>query len=481
MANATLLSGPPRRTTTGHRARLSRRALLTGMPVAALALGTTIVAERRHASPPATPTPVSLVVTSVPVGAAVLVNGTPHGHTPARLALAPGPHTLLLQSPDVLPAAVPVQTAAGRVRHLAVALWRRQPAVLPLRPPFPGSSITGAGFLADGRVALGITLPPGNVHQLWRRDLAGRLAQFGPAHAAGPLAAAPDGRTVAYLAPSANQAAQPGGEQGLTSVWTSHSDGRAAQSRYSLLPDAGAARLSALAWAPDGRHLLLVRSDQVAGATPSQVLWLDLATGTAQRLVELPSAIVPGSFLWSPGGDRVAFLTRANALVSLCMLGISPSTFRYLTDLNANDVKPLPYPSLAWSPDSTQVVYAAPVPVAGHGLGDLLFGHHTANALFRTDATDTQSARLGGAFGSVPTWRPDGSILALVPASSSSGLLWEIVDPATGRVQTPGPVALPSGGVNSVCWDAARQQALLLQQDNGRLAFSLLSFAPEVG
>lgn len=479
MPNVTLLSATPDRKLR-RGARLPRRTLLVGMPAAALALGAALVVERRQGPAASGSGPVSLVVTSQPSGATVLVDGRRQGPTPAQLALLPGAYAIKVEQPGVIPNTVQVQTTAGRLRQLSVALWRSQPSVQRLRAPFPGSAISSADFLADGRVALGITLPPGTVQQLWCRDDAGRLAQLGPGQAAGPLAVAPDGRSVGFLAPAASQPADTSGLQRLTTMWTSGADGSALQRRYALPASAATARLDLLSWAPAGSHLLLVRSDPAASATRAQLLWLDLARGSMQQLVELPAAIVPGSFLWSPSGDRVAFLTQANALVSLCLLGISPPSFRYLTDLSRSDASPLPYPPLAWSGDSTQVVYAAPVPAPAHGLGDLLLGSHTADALFRTAASGTQSVRLGSVFGGAPTWRPDDSILALVPPAGGSSMQWEALDPTTGVVQTQASVVLPTSGAMALRWDTEHRQALLAGRSNGTAEFWLLSFAAEV-
>ena len=45
---------------------------------------------------------------------------------------------------------------------LAISLWRRRPEILPMRPVYPGASLVDARFVADGAVALSVSLPGGS-------------------------------------------------------------------------------------------------------------------------------------------------------------------------------------------------------------------------------------------------------------------------------------------------------------------------------
>ena len=93
---------------------------------------------------------------------------------------------------------------------LTVSLWRRQPDILPLRPVYPGANLVDARFLADGTVALSVSLPGGSsaaqqsARELWQLDpVTGSMARVtlaDPAAVRAPLVAlAPDGQKVAYL------------------------------------------------------------------------------------------------------------------------------------------------------------------------------------------------------------------------------------------------------------------------------------------
>ena len=78
--------------------------------------------------------------------------------TPLDLRLSPGQHSLSLEHPDAFEEDRALQVAEdGAVFN--VALWRRHPDVVPLRPVYPGASLVDARFLDDGQVALLVGLP----------------------------------------------------------------------------------------------------------------------------------------------------------------------------------------------------------------------------------------------------------------------------------------------------------------------------------
>jgi hypothetical protein len=463
----------------------SRRRRLGVLVVALLivaAAATSATLLHRRAMRLTVPLSATLRLTSVPTGASVLLDGQPRGRTPLYLAVAPGERHLTFQGPHVMAATADVRAVAHRTANVQATLWLRTPAVQQLRPPFPGASIANAGFLADGWVALTVALPPGNERQLWVRDRDGGLQHLGPTAAQGALAPSPDGHQIAYLAPApavagASNAANPH----LTTVRLWSDDGRPERQVYTLAAKTQD-QISDLAWSPDGRHLLLVIHHQAADSgTVTQLRWLDIPHDSVQTLVELPSAIVPGSFLWSPRGETVAFLTQAGPLVSLCLLRTNPPSFRYLADLGRNDAHPLPFPPLAWSADGSRLVYAAPVQSRSNTLGGWLFGAQSAPALFRTTAPWTQNRRLGTAGGNAPVWRADGNLLALAQPNGSGPLRVQVVDPGSGAATPVGTLPLPAASTYAVRWDAAHGQALLVQRgDNGAAAFWLLSFTPEV-
>src|SRR5438093_70785 len=83
-------------------------------------------------------------------------------------------------------------------------------------------TITAAGFLADGRIALTLALPQGSGQQLWLLDGPRGLRRLGPPETRSALALAPDGQRVAFLA-EAPRGGAPSGRTG--EVWVSGPDG----------------------------------------------------------------------------------------------------------------------------------------------------------------------------------------------------------------------------------------------------------------
>ena len=100
-------------------------------------------------------------VESTPSGAEVRIDGIRRGQTPASLGLSPGSHVLTLRHPNAIGAVRSIDVPAEGT-DLTVSLWRRQPDILPLRPVYPGANLVDARFLADGTVALSVSLPGGS-------------------------------------------------------------------------------------------------------------------------------------------------------------------------------------------------------------------------------------------------------------------------------------------------------------------------------
>jgi hypothetical protein len=90
--------------------------------------------------------------------------------------LWPGEHGLALRDPDTVEDDEPLDVAES-ASSVNVALWRRDPEVLQVRPMYPGASVVDARFLDDGKVALIVDSPGGSgaatdARELWRLDLA---------------------------------------------------------------------------------------------------------------------------------------------------------------------------------------------------------------------------------------------------------------------------------------------------------------------
>src|SRR4051794_37833389 len=260
----------------------------------------------------------ALAVVSTPTGAIVEVDGHLHGHTPARVPLPAGEHRLTLRRASYADAVYTVQVAPGQTAALAAELWLQTPIVQRLCPTFPGSTITDARFLADGRLAYIVTLP-GDERQLWLLDERGGARRLGPAEGHGSVVAAPDGARVAYLAHGGGADFADGR---LDELWLAASDDEGGDRRY-VLPSA-AERLVDLSWAPTGQYLLLVsREQRPDGSVRARLRGLPLANGEPRQLLSLPGEIVPSSYTWSPDGAQVAFLTRVGQLTSLGVVDVA--------------------------------------------------------------------------------------------------------------------------------------------------------------
>ena len=304
--------------------------------------------------------------------------------------------------------------AAGAT--LDVALWHTQPTAVKLRPAYPGAAIADAQFLTDGRIALVLLLPASGgaisvqppLREVWLLDpTSGRLDAFAPSIRAAALAVSPDGARVAYLQqappPPPGQAAAgaaPPITGRLDEVWVATQDDPQSLRRVFQLPPPERSsgygtppveQLADLAWAPDGRHLLVAtRIGDGASVSRARLLVLDTDTANDPReLITMPAEPVPGSYSWSADGSWVAFAAHAvsspagKGLVTLVAAHLTDDgapDFRYLADLGHADstsAPPLPVTPVAWEPapaadaPGARLLYTAPVaaaPAAG-GLG----------------------------------------------------------------------------------------------------------------
>ncbi len=473
-------------TTQRSRARARRRKATPVLAlVAAMVTGTGVWAglhyqqEARHqASVP----PAILLVSSVPNGALVLIDGHDHGRTPARIIVPPGEHRVTFTNPRAMVARTTVRAASGDTLEITGTLWLQTPTVQRLKPPFPGASVADATFLADGSVALAVTLPPGSDHELWVQATQGTLQPVGPATAHGPMAITWDGTQVAYLAPSTPTTTSfAASDQQLSTVWTVPGTGGTAVLRYALPPVNQDDHLTDLSWAPDGKHLLVVARQQAALVSRTRLLWLDVAGHRVQPLVTLPSNVVPGSFQWSPRGDQVALLTQASSLVSLCLLTTTPPSFRYLVDLSHDDSSPAPYPPVSWSPDGASMAFTAPTSTTSSQLSGALFGPQTSTGLFLTPTVGTESQRVGTVTGRAPLWRDDGRILTLTRTDGRGPLVVQATEPRGAHTEVLGTIPLPGTGIPAARWDQVHGQALLaLRHESAPPDFWLVRFTPEV-
>src|SRR5919198_1112741 len=112
---------------------------------------------------------VPMSVTSQPSSASVLLDDHVVGLTPLQLSITPGAHMLLLKAPDALDARYTLE-AADSGANLHAVLWRRQAVLSRVRSTLPGAALSAAELLADGQIALSLSLPTGHQLQAWRLE-----------------------------------------------------------------------------------------------------------------------------------------------------------------------------------------------------------------------------------------------------------------------------------------------------------------------
>jgi dipeptidyl aminopeptidase/acylaminoacyl peptidase len=397
----------------------------------------------------------SLALASTPAGAAVEVDGRLQGHTPARVPVPAGEHRVTLRREGYADATYKVHVEPGQTATLEAELWLQMPIVQRLRPTFPGTTITDARFLADGRLAFTVALP-GDERQLWLLDERGGTRRLGPPDARGSLAVALDGTRVAYLAQGVGEEVSDGR---LDQLWLAQPDDESGDRRY-VLPST-AERLVDLSWAPAGQHLLVVsREQRPNGSVRTRLRWLDPAGGEPRELLSLPGEIVPSSYTWRPDGTQVALLTRVGQLTSLGVVDVNAADFRYLADLSRDDSTPLPFAPVAWSPDDSRLVYAAPAQDPASP-GFWPFGPKPPPALFTAEANAVAGQRLGTATGQSPAWRRDGSIVALARPNGNGPLVLRVVD-QDGETRDQSPLPLDPANTFAARWDLASAQAIVV-------------------
>ncbi|MEV6314506.1 hypothetical protein [Streptomyces sp. NPDC051776] len=238
----------------------------------------------------------------------------------------------------------------------------------------------------------------------------------------------PDGRTVAFRA--------------LNALWLLPVGGRpqkiVADGYFNSAPD----------WAPDGRSLVYV-SDRAGTAN----LWTyDVATGTSERLTDLPNAQLAPR--WSPDGSRIAYQDESGAT---WVLTVADGTVTQVVEALYQPGPP------AWSPDGSILALAALAPYSKRSSN----GH---NQILTVDL-DRHEVRyqapapgrsLSTRSGDGPLWTPDGTHLVV----GMESLAWRIPVDATGRI-TGEPQRITDETTDSL--SVGVSSSTLLHLSNGRL------------
>ncbi|HLG72486.1 MAG TPA: hypothetical protein VK009_18875 [Chloroflexota bacterium] len=401
------------------------------------------------------------------------------------MAVHSGVHQIGISAPGFLSESLRAEVLAGGSISLQASLWRAQPATSQLLPPLPGAGLAGADFLRDGRVALLLTIPPGDERQLWIEGPGSEQRRVGPALARGSAAVSADGARVAYLAGPDTSL---GSGQPPTELWLSAVDGQGASRRYALPQQNGTTgQLLDVAWSPDGGHLLLVaRQAAPAGGQRTVLSWLAADQGDPQPLVSLPDDVVAGSYSWSPDGAWVTFLATGSGHTSLCLLGVPNGDFRYLGDVNSGGLShPLPVSPVSWAADGSELLYSASASRQAD-VGGWLFAAGSATALYTVRPATPAPQLVPDGQGQSPTWLPDGSLLTLARGKAGGPLLLRHLIAGSPPVDGP-PLPLTAGPAFAARWDPSHAQALIVVHGDGLdLASSndqywLARFRPEAG
>ena len=410
----------------------------------------------------------ALTMTSEPSVALVEVDGRKRGETPLTLALADRDHEIVLHHAHYADAVYNVSPQVGVTTTLHADLWLRSPRLQRLRPALPGAAIVHADFLVDGRVVLILSLPPGDECQAWIVSGAGSVDRLGPANVHGSVAVSPDAQRIAY----AVRSEKAGVTTRLDEVWVAQAPSEQGNPQYSL--PAKSESIIDLAWARDGRNLLVVSRETITGGgVRTHLRWLMPDTSAAKDLVSLPSDVVPGSVLWSSSGQWVAFLTQSGSVSSLCLLDIETGRIHYLADVASDDSHPLPIPPLTWSPDGGRLLYAALTQERSKQNGWLL-GSRSRQALFLGSTDNPVGQPLGDVEALFPVWRPDDSVLAFAaPASKGTLTLHAISTRGTSRAV--GDVPLDASNY-AVRWDPAHAQALIAMRPRNSVSTTNLEY-----
>ncbi len=171
----------------------------------------------------------------------------------------------------------------------------------------------------------------------------------------------------------------------LAGLWIANEDGNGAHAVPGTQPDDRAP-----SWSPDGTQIVFEGTRD--GATGLYLTDLDAGT-TAPLLVS--DTIAYARPVWSPAGDRIAYLVRqgsGNQLFTIIPDGSAPARVGDLDGvLSAN-----------WSPDGTQLVAAIQVTP------------FTSSIVTIDAASGAATPLTEGAADTVPVWSPDGAYIAFV-------------------------------------------------------------------
>jgi dipeptidyl aminopeptidase/acylaminoacyl peptidase len=299
----------------------------------------------------------------------------------------------------------------------------------------------------------------------------------------------PDGQWVAYVVGTTDA----GKDKRDTDLWMVSWDG-ARQIRLTSSPESSERKPR---WSPDGRYLafLATRGDEAEKKLGAQVWLLDRSGGEAQKLTDIKGGV--SDYAWSPDGARLClvvddfdpasdpeamdgwkrkttppividryhfksdqggYLTRLYS--HLTVFDVATKKADVLTRGTFDDVSP------AWSPDGTSIAFVsnrAPDP-------DRTEDSNIYVVEARPGAEARRVTSFAGRDGGVPSWSPDGRLIAYFQADETKYTAYFLdklaVVPAAGGAAKVLTLALDRPVAGQILWAPDGQSLRVVVEDD---------------
>ena len=149
------------------------------------------------------------------------------------------------------------------------------------------------------------------------------------------------------------------------------------------------------AWAPDGKRMAFVTTEQTDGVANSEIFTLDLGVGRGTRLTRNKSRDEWPT--WSPDGKAIAFSSGQSGTMDIWIMNSDGTNQRAVAATAGDENQPI------WSPDGIWIAFVLRK-AAEDPYGDLW--------LVAPDGGSRVRQITKGQFASSPAWSPDGKWLA---------------------------------------------------------------------
>jgi Tol biopolymer transport system component len=196
-------------------------------------------------------------------------------------------------------------------------------------------------------------------------------------------------------------------------LWTVAPDGSSPR----RLPIDVPGPIDAVAWAPDGRRLVLEVSYDGEGAPEGgyQDIFVANADGSdAEQLTDDRGSRLPA---WSPDGSRIAYTYQADGRSEIRVMSADGSDQRRLTRDKGFDLRP------SWSPDGTRIAFERVL----EANGDIYVMNADGSGVERVIGNAETDA--------APVWSPDGTRIAFTSEHAPTGVYVAAADGAGQRLR----------------------------------------------